>query len=172
MSAKNSSSRRAESVAKATAQTRSAIEGLKERLTGEAHAGATRYGLKELFPGQSHDGETRYVASVQTISTQDCEPQETDEELERQLQAYFACATPAQRKTASVVTSGYPLLMDELRGRVVDVAADRILTLWLCPEPGMPPAAGLGTELIDRLVQRILEQLGKPAGGSTLALAS
>ena len=149
MSAKNSSSRRAESIANATAQTRSAIEGLKGRLSGDA---------------------PRYVTSMRAINRHDSEPLETEEELEKQLQAYFSRVGPASRKGPNGIASGRPQLMDELRSRVIDAAAERILAVWSCPKPGMSPAGGLGTELMERLVQRILEQLGKPAEVSNFEL--
>ena len=144
MPAKNPSVRRAESIASATAQTRSAIEGLKGRLSG---------GTRDTAP--------RYVTPVRPITRHEIEPQETEEELERQLQAYFARVSPASRTRPNVVVSGQGPLMDELRRRVVETVADRILVLWSCPEPGMPAKTTVGAELTEILVHRILEQLRK-----------
>ena len=154
MSTKNSSARRAESIASATAQTRSAIEGLKGRLSGG-----------------SRDTTPRYGTSVRPISRDENEPHETEEELEKQLQAYFARIGPVARNRPNVVASPRAQLMDELRSRVIDTVADRILVLWSRPEPGISTTATLGAELTERLVQRILEQLRKPTEGSNIQLA-
>lgn len=63
----------------------------------------------------------------------------TRDDLERQLQQYFARAAPSQGALA------------DLRNRVVDGVVDRILSEW---DRGSP----LEAEVLDRLVQRLLER--------------
>ena len=150
MSSKTSSVRRPSSIVTATAEACSVIENLQARLSGEA---------------QSTTPEI--VASLPVTN----EPEETEEELESQLQAYFARVNPT-RNGPQPGPSGRGQLMDELRIRVVDGVADRILSEWSSPERGMSPNKSLGGELIDRLIQRILEQLRKPAELSNVALTT
>lgn len=77
---------------------------------------------------------------------------ESIDDLERQLQAYFEQATP---------TSSRSKILDELRSRVIDGVVDRILAEW--GEPQQQPAGGLAAEVMERLIERILEELGKMA---------
>jgi hypothetical protein len=74
--------------------------------------------------------------------------EESVDDLEMQLQAYFDRATPATPRTK---------ILDELRSRVIDGVVDRILAEWN-PQPGSSPGAGLGPEVIERLIERILEE--------------
>ena len=147
-SPKNPSGRQASSIASATAKTRSAIEGLQERLVGDANASAR--------PSVPH-----YVTTIPARRTHDLAADETEEDLERQLQAYFARVGSSRRTGTSVAPSARTHILDELRNRVVDGVAERILAEWACPQPGTTPT--LGSELMERLIERLLEQLRKPA---------
>ncbi|HTS78148.1 MAG TPA: hypothetical protein VMG40_18185 [Bryobacteraceae bacterium] len=69
---------------------------------------------------------------------------ESSDDLERQLQQYFATSlAPSQRA---------PLLND-LRNRIIDRVADRILAHW-------EQNNALENEVIERLINRVLERLG------------
>ena len=141
------------SIASAAAKTRSAIEGLQEKLSEDPQIGA------QSVP--------QYVAAVPR-KVRDIGPGETDEDLERQLQSYFARASSSPRGGASVTTSTRTQILDELRSRVIDGVAERILAEWACSQPGTSPT--LGSELMERLIERLLEQLRKPAEISKVAL--
>jgi hypothetical protein len=110
----------------------------------------------------------QYVAAVPARRAQDLAPDETDEDLERQLQAYFARVSPSRRTGANVAGPARTQILDELRSRVIDGVAERILAEWACPQPGSPSA--LGRELMERLIERLLEQLRKPAEMSKIEL--
>ncbi len=138
------------SIASAAAKTRSAIEGLQERLSEDAQSSVPQC-----------------VAPVPR-KTLDIGPGETDEDLERQLQSYFARASSSPRGGASVTSSSRTQILDQLRSRVIDGVAERILAEWACPQPGTSPT--LGSELMERLIERLLEQLRKPAEISKIAL--
>jgi len=79
--------------------------------------------------------------------------EESVDDLEQQLQAYFNHASPATPRTK---------ILDELRNRVIDGVVDRILAEWASPKPG----AGLGPEVMERLIERVLEEFGKLAEAS------
>ncbi len=74
---------------------------------------------------------------------------ESVDDLERQLQAYFEHATPTSSRTK---------ILDELRSRVVDGVVDRILAEWANPQQR---AGGLAAEVMERLIERVLDELGK-----------
>ena len=147
-SPKHPSVRSSSSLASATAKTRSAIEGLQEKLSGEVRASAPQYVTPILRRAP------------------DIGPDETDEDLERQLQAYFARASSTPRSSVSLAGSGRTQILDELRSRVIDGVAERILAEWACPQPGTSPT--LGSQLMERLIERLLEQLRKPAARALL----
>jgi hypothetical protein len=138
------------SIASAAAKTRSAIEGLQERLSEDAQ------------------GSVPQCVAPVPRKTLDIGPGETDEDLERQLQSYFARASSSSRGGASVTSSSRTQILDQLRSRVIDGVAERILAEWACPQPGTSPT--LGSELMERLIERLLEQLRKPAEISKIAL--
>ncbi len=78
------------------------------------------------------------------LRTRATEQEESSEDLERQLQQYFATSlTPSQRGT----------ILDELRERVVDRVTERILRHW-------EQNNALQDEVIERLIDRVLERLG------------
>ena len=109
-----------------------------------------------------------YVATIPARRTHDLAADETEEDLERQLQAYFARVSSPRRTGTSVASSARTHILDELRSRVVDGVAERILAEWACPQPGTAPT--LGSELMERLIERLLEQLRKPAEISKIEL--
>lgn len=149
-SPKNPSVRQEASIASAAARTRSAIEGLQERLSAD-----------------TQDSAPQYVTAVPRKAL-DIVPSETDEDLESQLQSYFARASSSPMGGASVTSSTRTQILDELRSRVIDGVAERILAEWACPQPGTSPT--LGSELMERLIERLLEQLRKPAEISKIEL--
>jgi len=149
-SPKNTSVRQAASIASVAAKTRSAIEGLQEKLSRE-----------------SHHSVPQYVAPIPRRA-QDMGPDESDEELERQLQSYFARANSLPRGGVNTASSARTQILDELRSRVIDGVAERILAEWACPQPGGTPT--LGSELMERLIERLLDQLRKPAEISKIEL--
>lgn len=75
--------------------------------------------------------------------------EETSEELDRQLQEYF------------VAESGKPDMgtLDQIRDRVIDAVADRILERW---ESGDRRELGaLQNQVVDRVAERILERMAR-----------
>ncbi len=73
--------------------------------------------------------------------------EESPEELEQQLQHYFATSAPAPRRTG---------LLNDVRERVVDGVADRILRQW-------GQGSAIETEVVERLIARVLEHLSAAA---------
>ena len=140
-SAKHPSAKPAATIVNATAKTRSVIEDLQARLTRDARGRVA----PQTPPERTLD---------------DLDHQETVEDLERQLQAYFERATPAHSSHAATATSSRTQILDELRNRVVDGVVDRILAEWADPQRATP-GAGLGREVMDRLIERVLEEFRK-----------
>jgi hypothetical protein len=147
---KNPSVRTEASIASAAAKTRSAIEGLQEKLSEDAQTSVPPF-----------------VAPVPRRAL-DLAPSETDEDLESQLQSYFARASSTPIVGANISSTTRTQILDELRSRVIDGVAERILTEWACPQPGTSPT--LGSELMERLIERLLEQLRKPSEVSKIEL--
>ena len=85
-------------------------------------------------------------------------PQQVEavDDLERELQAYFERAAP----THGIGTERNQLL-NELRNRVIEGVVDRIIAEWSISKPNAPHCLGLGREVMDRLVERVLEELRK-----------
>lgn len=73
--------------------------------------------------------------------------EESPEELEQQLQHYFANSLPAPQRAG---------LLNDIRERVVDGVADRILRHWA-------QGSAIETEVVERLINRLLEHLGAPS---------
>ena len=147
-SPKNPSGRHDASITSAAAKTRSAIEGLQESLSGDAESSVPPY-----------------VSPVPRTSLD--RPEETNEDLERQLQSYFARASSSRGGT-NVTSSLRTQILDELRNRVIDGVAERIIAEWACPQS--EASRTLGSELMERLIERLLEQLRKPAEISKIEL--
>ena len=113
-------------ISTATAKTRSLIQDLQTRLTEAAHPGLA------AAPGATL---------------------ETEEDLERQLEAYFAREVGGPGKAGA----SRARILDELRNRVIDGVVERILSEW--SQPGAPTSAGLRDEVMERLIERVLGEL-------------
>ena len=140
-SSKNAASRPAPAIARATERTRSVIEDLQSKLTEVGqHAGAS-----------PHE-ESRQAASAPDRSQNGIE---TEAELERQLQEYFA-REACSKSTAHPEDRGR--ILNQLRERVVDRVVERILDEWAgSPKTTSSP---LREEVLERLTERVLEQFG------------
>jgi hypothetical protein len=98
------------------------------------------------------------IEGLQARLTRAPEPppaEESVDDLEQQLQAYFDRATPTTPRTK---------ILDELRSRVIDGVVDRILAEWANPQPG----AGLGPEVMERLIERVLKELSSGASNTSV----
>jgi hypothetical protein len=133
--ARQPSAKPAATIVNATAKTRSVIEDLQARLTADARA---------KVPGPQRVAE-------------EVPSEESMDDLEMQLQAYFDRVTPATPRTK---------VLDQLRSRVIDGVVERILAEWTNPQPGSSPGAGLGPEVMERLIERVLEEFRKVAESS------
>jgi hypothetical protein len=109
-------------LAEAAEKTRVLIQGLQSRLRPES-AGALREG-----------------------------PEETQHDLERQLQKYFDSAKGNDEQGLSQVS-----ILNEIRTRVVDGVVERILREWERPKD--PTSTPLENEVIERLIDRVIERL-------------
>ena len=94
------------------------------------------------------------------------EEEESEEELERQLQTYFASTIIQARSAPSVANLSRTQIHDELRSRVVEGVVHRILAEWARREQELPGSARLGNEIMERLIQRVLEQFQELAVAS------
>lgn len=109
----------------------------------------TRSVIEDLQARLTADARAR-IAEPQPIRPAGAS--ESIDDLERQLQSYFERATPTSSRTK---------ILDELRSRVIDGAVDRIMAEWANPQ--QPAGGGLATEVMDRLIERVLEELAKMA---------
>jgi hypothetical protein len=126
-SARQPAAKPAATIVNATARTRSVIEDLQARLTADARGRA---------PGPQPVPQQPSNESV--------------DDLERQLQAYFERATPTSSRTK---------ILDELRSRVIDGVVDRVMAEWA--NPHQPSGGGLAAEVMERLIMRVLDELGE-----------
>lgn len=131
------------SLASATAKTQSVIEGLQARLGGEA----TNRPHKQAPPVSP----TRRKNMVEVVE------EETEEDLERQLQTYFA-TTIHTRPAPGVANPSSRQFHESLRSRVIEGVVHRILAEWARHDQELPGGARLGNEIMERLIQRVLEQ--------------
>lgn len=84
------------------------------------------------------------------------------DDLERELRDYFERAAPSHGTGTQ-----RNQLLNELRNRVIEGVVDRIIAEWSTSKPNAPHCLGLGREVMDRLVERVLQELRKTvAGGS------
>jgi hypothetical protein len=135
-SARQPAAKPAATIVNATARTRSVIENLQARLTADARSNV---------PGPQPVAE-------------EIPDEESIDDLEMQLQAYFDRTTPATPRTK---------VLDELRSRVIDGVVDRILAEWTNPQSSAH-GAGLGPEVMERLIERVFEEFGKLAEASRI----
>jgi hypothetical protein len=135
-SSKVPASRPVPSIAKAAQRTRSAIEDLQSRLT-------------QVSGGQP-------MAAGDQTDPPRSEASESEDELERQLQDYFSEHPFSEHEEDSPPSSAAPRrsIMDDLRKRVVDRVADRILAEWDQNPSGA--SRRLRDEVLERLVERVL----------------
>jgi len=147
-SQKGASAEPAATIASATAKTRSVIEGLQARLSGDA----------QHRPQVTSVSPSRKKKAI--------EEEETEEELERQLQTYFTSTIVQARNAPGVANLSRTQIYDELRSRVVEGVVHRILAEWARREQELPGGARLGNEIMERLIQRVLEQFQELAVAS------
>lgn len=143
--AKNPSVRPVPAITTAAAKTRSAIEGLQAKL-------ATDQRSESSAAGSGAAGSASALKSPDNI-----EHRETEEDLESQLQAYFERAAPDSASGTAAAHVSRTEILEELRGRVIDGVVNRILAEWT--RPGASPAGSLGRQVMERLIERVLEQL-------------
>jgi hypothetical protein len=101
------------------------------------------------------------IEGLQARLTRAPEPppaEESVDDLEQQLQAYFDRAAPTTPRTK---------ILYELRSRVIDGVVDRILAEWANPKPGSP-SAGLGPEVMERLIERVLKEFRTEASNTSV----
>lgn len=79
-------------------------------------------------------------------------PEETQDDLERQLQRYFENAIGKDKRGLSRTS-----ILNEVRARVVDGVVERILREWERPKDGT--TTPLENEVIERLIDRVIERL-------------
>jgi hypothetical protein len=109
---------------------------------------------KKLEPGTSDIQQAAEKASLvirglqSRLRTRPSDPaEESPEELEQQLQQYFATSVPAPQR---------PGPLNEIRDRVVDGVAERILRHWA-------QGSAIESEVVERLISRVLDRLGASA---------
>lgn len=136
------------SLASATAKTQSVIEGLQARLNGEA-------------TNRPHK-QTSSVSPSRRKNIVEVVEEETEEDLERQLQTYFATTIHA-RPAPGVANPSSRQLHENLRSRVIEGVVHRILAEWARHDQDLPGGARLGNEIMERLIQRVLEQFQEVA---------
>ena len=150
-SEKNPSADPLAALATDTARTRSAIERLQAKLSAElAEKGIS---TAAMSPKRVHKQSSAVSAPV-SKSLVEIPDGETEEELERQLQKYFAATSVQPRNLADVSAQA----RDELRDKVVESVVRRIISEWARADQDRPAGARLGNEIMERLIQRVLEE--------------
>jgi len=117
-----------------TAKTRSAIEGFTARLGQE-------------------------VSSHQHLPPPASPVPETEEDLDRQLKECFDRLGYKQPRMQMAMPLPAKHIGDELRGRVTESIVERILADWATPHSHVSPTAELKRQVIERLCERVIEQL-------------
>lgn len=109
-------------------KTRVLIRGLQSRLSAEA-------------PAEFHErGE------------------DTQDDLEKQLQRYFESAGVGPQQSGSAESS----VLSDIRTRVIDGVVERILREW--DRPQGETSGALENEVINRLIERVLHRLRTASG--------
>ena len=132
-------------LAEATAKTRSLVEGLQARLA---------------TPGPEAGRPAPKTLDVIAVSSPE---DETEEDLERQLQEYFERTMPANTSRTEIPS--------DLSSRVIEGVVERVLADWANPQRATPVTASLRAEVIERLTERVLDHLQK-SGNARKASAS
>ncbi len=83
-------------------------------------------------------------------------PQEVPDELDRQLEQYFATMSGEPKSANGVAAIQIP---SEIRAQVIDGVVDRILRSWAASNGEIP--ASIKGEVIARLVEHVLGELLK-----------
>lgn len=162
-SSKNPSSRPVPSIARAAQRTRSVIEDFQSRLTEVSqHAGLARLTTAVSPETEGEEAHFRGAAGPGTA-----EAFESEAEMERQLAAYFAHAGAL---SGTFDTAERGRILDELRQRVIDGVVERILANWTNGRLG--ESSALREEVLERLIQRVLQQFGSGAPAQTEARPS
>jgi len=128
----------ASSIATAAEKTRSAIQDLQARLSASQHGSAGAGGSAASKAGRL----------------------ETEEELERELAAYFAQADNLEDKGPVRSSASNTPTLDELRRRVIEGVVERILAEWTRDRSDVQVAGVLGNEVMEQLIERVLQQVG------------
>ena len=81
---------------------------------------------------------------------------EVPDELDRQLEQYFAAAPPEQFPASGTAEVPIP---SEIRNQVIEGVVDRILRSWGAPNGEIP--SSIKSEVIARLVEHVLGELLK-----------
>jgi hypothetical protein len=170
---KSAATKPVQTLADATAKTRSLIEDLQARLTGDA--GSTtlerpRHARRELITAKE-------VINEEAVGAPLTAKDETEEDLDRQLQAYFDRMSAENLRSEPVIPSpAAAYTLEDIRARVIEKVAERILAEWSHPELGGAAGAAIRREVIDRLTGRVLEMLQNAAAtekeGSMMARAA
>jgi hypothetical protein len=154
-STKNPSTRPVANIARAAQRTRSVIEDFQTRLTEVSqHAGLAR--LATAVGPEKSDADTTGTL-------------ESEAELERQLAAYFARAS-AHTGPAASGSPDRSKVLEELRARVIGAVVERILADWSSGQSQEPSA--LRDEVMERLIERVLQQFGTSGPAETEARPS
>ena len=83
-------------------------------------------------------------------------PDETQNDLERQLQSYFENSGEKNEQGSPQTT-----ILNDIRARVVDGVVERILREWDRPKDGQ--STPLENEVIERLIESVIQRLGASA---------
>ena len=146
-STKRPSTRAATSIATAAERTRSVIENLQSKLTEVSKHGAGARFSSVLME------ERETVAEHMSDPPMRLET-ETEAELERQLEAYFARG--GEKESADPRPAAQNRTLDDLRKRVVDGVVKRILEDWSNDGPGA--SSPLKDEVLERLIDRVFRE--------------
>jgi hypothetical protein len=153
---KTSSSKSEPKITEAAEKTGILIRQLQSRLSGAGEEEKDGLLMREL-QSRVRAGDEKaglLIRELQSTRTGVVVPEivdESPEEMEKQMQAYFERAAPPPRVTQS---------LHEPRQRVVEEAADRILHDWGVSEGH----ERIENEVIERIVDRVVERLTSPRG--------
>ena len=159
-STKSTAARPASTLADATAKTRSLIEDLQARLIGEGGSSGPE---RPRHAPRRESGAAKESAPEDLVPKDAAARNETEEDLDRQLQAYFDSVNESSRSVPATATSTLTSVPADIRARVIEGVVERILAEWSHPEQGGAAAAALRREVVERLTDRVLEILHRIA---------